>query len=335
MSKPYFVSAPVDFALAGGASIAAYGVLRAAAGGAGQHAVDALTLWSYSFIFNGAHFAATNYRLYSSRQTMAQYPLTAALIPLAALAGLVASLARPESLAPFFVKLFLLWSPFHYSGQSLGVSLVYAGRAGRVLDRTQRLSLGGFIYGSFLTSVARGESVSGRYFGISLPALGLPGWLWHGALAATLACGAVFAALETRSRLSSGKGLPAIVLVPAAAQFVWLVLGPGVGSFFQLVPMFHGLQYLLIAWFMQMQTAVDAQSGRIAASARWAAGNAAGYLLLFWGIPRAASWACGQPILFAAPVALAAVQIHHFFVDGVIWKLRDPKVGAPLMAELA
>jgi hypothetical protein len=30
------------------------------------------------------------------------------------------------------------------------------------------------------------------------------------------------------------------------------------------------------------------------------------------------------------PVVMAGVQIHHFFVDGVIWKIRNPRIGTLL-----
>jgi len=36
------------------------------------------------------------------------------------------------------------------------------------------------------------------------------------------------------------------------------------------------------------------------------------------------------PLALATGVLTAAVQIHHFFVDGVIWKLRNPRVANPL-----
>src|SRR5262249_43328176 len=149
--------------------------------------------------------------------------------------------------------------------------------------------------------------------------LGLPAWTGTLSLVALAVCAAAGAFVFALRFRSTGERLPAIALLPAAAQFVWSVLGPAVPSFYQLVPVFHGLQYLLVAWFMQVQTAGAARRSLALETARWGAWNVAGYVLLFWAIPEAASRASGRPILFAAPVALAAVQIHHFFVDGVIW----------------
>jgi hypothetical protein len=42
----------------------------------------------------------------------------------------------------------------------------------------------------------------------------------------------------------------------------------------------------------------------------------------------------GASAAFVTGVILSAVQIHHFFVDGVIWKLKSPAVSSPLMVNL-
>ena len=70
-------------------------------------------------------------------------------------------------------------------------------------------------------------------------------------------------------------------------------------------------------------------------SLRWGLINLAVGWALFFGLP---SWVL--PRLGFAPelsmaVVLSAVQIHHFFVDGVIWKLKSPGVSSPLMMNVA
>ncbi len=128
--------------------------------------------------------------------------------------------------------------------------------------------------------------------------------------------------------------LVAIVLVPAAAQVVWFVYGFNVPSFYEFVPAFHGLQYLLVAWTMHARETSELGEpgglGRI--TAQWAAGNVVVGALLFWGIPQLFSGMPAEGLQFSMPVVISAVQIHHFFVDGVIWKLRRKSVSSPLMA---
>jgi hypothetical protein len=40
----------------------------------------------------------------------------------------------------------------------------------------------------------------------------------------------------------------------------------------------------------------------------------------------------GYSLAFSTEVVIATVQIHHFLVDGVIWKLKRQTVSHPLMA---
>jgi hypothetical protein len=40
------------------------------------------------------------------------------------------------------------------------------------------------------------------------------------------------------------------------------------------------------------------------------------------------------PMVTVAGVVVAAFNIQHFFVDGVIWKLRNTKAASPLMLNI-
>ena len=57
-------------------------------------------------------------------------------------------------------------------------------------------------------------------------------------------------------------------------------------------------------------------------------------MLLFFGLPAAFSW-LPLPLMTIAGILAAAVNIHHFFVDGVIWKLRDTATSSALMMNIA
>ncbi len=63
---------------------------------------------------------------------------------------------------------------------------------------------------------------------------------------------------------------------------------------------------------------------------RWVLRNYAGGILLFVALPWVLFWV-HLPLITIAGVVAAAVNIHHFFVDGVIWKLRNNAVMSPLM----
>ncbi len=346
LSKPaphlYFVNASVDFALIGGVSIVTFGVLALLSQVTHIEKAWALNLAAVLlWVCNWPHFAATVYRLYHSKANIAQYPVTAAGVPLLLMAGVVAAFAWPTEVAPFFVKLFLLWSPYHFSGQSVGISLIYARRAGFVMGRLERLSLSGFIFGTFILGTARGEigSMPQPYYGIFAPTLGLPTYVVHATEIGMWVCAGAFLLLILRWCIVNRCILPPIVLLPGVTQFFWFVLGWRIPSFLEFVPFFHSLQYLLIAWTMQLKQKIDVHEIKpskpyvLKETVRWGCIIFVGGVLQFWVLPRLGTLA-GYNLLIAEPIMIAAVQLHHFFVDGVIWKLRNPNVSSPLLVNL-
>ncbi len=338
--KLYFVSGPLDFALIGGLSILTFVALRLFY--AGERTASVITLAiQLSWVCNWPHFAATSYRLYHSKDNVRQYPLTALLAPLVVLAGAAGSFAWPRAVAPWFVKLVTVWSPYHFSGQTLGVCLLYARRAGIALGKRERFALSSFIYSTFVAQTVRYE-MGIRTFndsGIPYPSLGLPHWAGWAANAWMIASGVALLFLLTRGCLKARKLIPPIVLLPALAQWVWFAPGGDWRSFVEFVPFFHSLQYLVIAWALQLGERRDAgdvvPSRRfvLSESARWGAKNVALGAALFWGLPHLAAW-FGTPLAFATGVIVSAVQLHHFFIDGVIWKLKRRSVSSPLMVDL-
>lgn len=338
-SKPslYFVNAPVDFLFVGGASIVTFFAILLFYTPSRTPEVISLAVF-LMWIINWPHFSMSTHRLYQSRANVEQYPFTAIVIPFIVIGGAVLSFVYPLTVAPYFVKLFMIWSPYHFSGQTVGVTLIYARRAGLKVGLWERRVLSGFIFGTFFLSTIRAEaSRSGyQYYGIDYPSLGVPQWAvtaseW-GMWLMLVAFVVVFALWCWRTR----RLVPLIVLTPAAAQYIWFVQSVYVPSFQEFVPMFHSLQYILIAWGIQMKErlelsrATPSRKFALSETSRWTALNFAGGVGLFYVLPKFAVFAGAAPLV-AEGVVAAAVQIHHFFVDGVIWKLRNQTVSHPLM----
>ena len=338
----YFVNAPVDYLMIGGASLALCVVLWAF-GATLRSPLAIVIAANLQWIVNWPHFSATNWRLYHRRENIAMFPVTALVVPVLVCLGAAASFSWPEDVAPYFVKLFLLWSPYHFSGQTVGITMIYARRAGFPVGTRERSALSAFVFGTFILQTARYEvGGNSKFWGVTFPSFGLPPWVGDAALAGLWIAGVAFAVFVARWCLRERRMVPPIVLLPAASQFVWFVLGRNVLSFAEFVPFFHSLQYMLIAWSLQLKERVDLGRAEpsprfvVSESTRWLAANVVGGGILFYALPRL----CGGAGLadaappFAAGVVLAAVQIHHFFVDGVIWKLKDPRVSSPLMVNI-
>ncbi len=113
-------------------------------------------------------------------------------------------------------KLFLLWSPYHFSAQSLGITFLYARRHNFPLDNLTRKCLWVFIFGSFLTPSLAAEVGASmqNYYGIDIPRLGIPKALATAMNYAMLAAGFGALLLIVRIAWKNHTRIPLLVLAP-------------------------------------------------------------------------------------------------------------------------
>ncbi len=103
------------------------------------------------------------------------------------------------------------------------------------------------------------------------------------ALAATIA-------LLIWKLVNRGQRVPLIVLLPAFTQYIWFVATPA-GQFGYMVPFFHSLQYLLIAWSVQLKVGLAERKRDPSVryvwseSTRWMAINIVGGVRAVLGAP--------------------------------------------------
>jgi hypothetical protein len=340
-TSAYLVNLPVDFLLVGGGSVLLFVLLPCFYDGPMTPRLLTLSLW-LTWLGNWPHNAATNYRLYSSIDSIRQYPFTAFGVPLLILLGVLASVSAPETVAPYFVKITLSWILYHYCGQSIGVSLLYARRSNYQPSSTERFLLLSFFYGTFfcrsLWSETSAQSL--QYFGIAYPRFGVPVFLTYIAAAWTYASAAGFLFFHIRQCVRERRKPPLMYLLPVVTHYVWFFVAGPQPAWVQFVPFFHGLQYLAIAWAMQLKQDAD-RSGKAVTpwsvalrSLRWYGINLLGGACLFWVTPRLVSAASGIDLRFATAIIFTAFQLQHSFVDGVIWKLRARAVVSPLLVHV-
>ena len=336
----YFINRWVDGAMIGGLSLLTWLGFQLFYAHGDADSVSRVAL-GLSFLVNFPHFSATVYRLYQKPDNIRQFPVTALGLPVAIIAGIAASVWQPQLIAPYFLLLYLIWSPYHFSGQTVGITMLYARRCGFPIGPRQRLALSAFVFGSFLFLIARvAQQGPSDFYGMPMPPIFFPEWLFAAVVAAMAAGGAGFALYVLRWCRAEGRRVAPIVLLPALAQFVWFVPGSGLKAFLYFVPLFHSLQYLLIAAVMQLSLRLDDKGGerswrRVARESwRWGWRNVVGGVVLFLGVPLLFCWA-PLPLVSIAGIVAAAVNIHHFFVDGVIWKLRDPVTAKALSINIA
>jgi hypothetical protein len=336
-SPLYFVNWWFDATMIGGISILVWAGLSIFNRGINTDIIFYFAMIASIFI-NFPHFSATVYRLYQTSANTRQFPVTAFALPFVVLAAVVGSLWQPEVIAPSFLLIYIIWSPYHYCGQTVGLTLIYAKRSGFTIGPRERLALSGFIFSAFVYGFTHAAPFGANFYGMTLPTLAIPDWVSGAALAATCAGTLFFALVVINWCIAQKRLLPPIVLVPAAAHLVWFVAAADAKIFLVLVPLFHSLQYLLIAAAMQLQFRFggsDKHSWRSIKIEvfRWGLRNILGGAILFIGLPVLLSW-LPVPFLTIAGIIAVAVNIHHFFVDGVIWKLRDPATSAALVMNI-
>lgn len=358
--SPWLFGSGPDLLLGSGAL---YLLILAGLIGAGSGLSETFPSGSFAYfvlIISGSHYGATLLRVYeheAERRVYRTYAVYGTIVIFAALLGALH--------APLFgsalITLYLTWSPWHYTGQNYGISMMFLRRRGvEVPPVAQRLLRASFVLSfasvvlnfHFQGGVSQGDplgytSLAGggfRFLSLGLPAEIRTVLMPIIVFAYVAATAAALAILWQRS--SARAVAPTAILV--FTQAAWFSI-PHMGFYFDLgaiIPAFdarsgesfrfyffwtaigHALQYLWI-------TTYYARSDR-----RWR-----GY-----GNYLSKAFVCGNAI-WAAPVVVfgpgltgspdyesglamcvaAAVNLHHFVLDGAIWKLRNPKIAAILL----
>jgi len=95
-------------------------------------------LWWAILVSNWAHFAASTVRLYTKPGAVKTWPFLTLGFPLIAVAVVTAALVVGEPVGRYLFALYLVWSPYHYSRQAYGLSVMYAYRSGSALETADK-----------------------------------------------------------------------------------------------------------------------------------------------------------------------------------------------------
>ncbi len=300
--------------------------------------------WSVAFYFlallsNYPHFMATVYRAYRTRDEFAKYRIyTVHVALLLILAGVLTHVWY--ALLPWIFTLYICWSPWHYTGQNFGLLMMFARRAGVTPTEMERGALRLSFIASFLLlmlSFHTGPSGDSLILSLGLPAkFTLPA---RAALAMFFIGVSGWALFSLARRSSLRTILPVLTLT--ATQFLWFLL-PAVIELVSgreipqtryssgLLAVLHSTQYLWITSYYQKREA------RAAGDTHW---SFSGYLLtliaggiaLFIPGPWIVSRIFHADFAASFLTFTALVNIHHFILDGAIWKLRDSRIASVLL----
>jgi hypothetical protein len=291
------------------------------------------------------HYGATLLRVYERRSDRSSYVIFSLWATLAVIASFVAGLWVP-AVGTFLITLYLTWSPWHYTGQNYGLAVMFLRRGGVALDpRLKR-----WLYLSFLlsfvlvfiemhTAAQVASDVPAGYAslgGVRFSALGIPVDVAKGA---GLVVFAAYALTLGRCVIAFRRA-PARVLLPVAllalSQVLWFSL-PFALKLFGVAPRLDVLSFeFRTHYFLWIAGAHSLQYLWVTAYYARQAGNWRGQLPNYLRVFAAGAAAWTLPALVFSPLAFgplafdhglalliaAAVNLHHFILDGAIWKLR-------------
>jgi tetratricopeptide (TPR) repeat protein len=300
--------------------------------------------WAVGFyllavIFNYPHFMATIYRAYHSRENFEKYKIfTLHITLLLVVTGVL--LHASYRLLPWIFTLYICWSPWHYTGQNFGLLMMFARRSGATVTQGERRWMHAAFWASYLMLLASfetGASSDPLILSLGLSAkFTLPGRLVLGAAFA------IFTAIAF-GPLIRRMGVRAIAapLTLALTQFLWFVLPtllelranyqiPQTRYSSGILAVLHSAQYIWITSYFQQREA------RAAGQSRWrmpiyfltlVAGGIALFIPGPWLVSRILHYDFTTSFL----IFTAVVNIHHFILDGALWKLRDSRVSSLLI----
>jgi hypothetical protein len=244
-----------------------------------------------------------------------------------------------DLLFTFVFNFMMLTVGWHYTKQVFGCMMVYAYYDGYALtqsqrDLTKRALLTIWVMNFVHTNVGGSQNVFSqfKYYSFDLPDVAAPlsVLLVFGGLA--LVIYKVFYA-NYRQR----GDLPGVnMLVPFIALYIWWLPQTRQYEFyFLLTPMFHSLQYLAFVYKME-DTRLRREPHREVRATMLVIGVVLAGWLAFEMVPNSLDNVLGTfrawQMFFFFTAAMLFINIHHYFIDNVLWRFRDPHVKAYLLS---
>jgi hypothetical protein len=301
------------------------------------------------------HYGATILRVYERRNDRHSYVLFSLYATAVVFVAFVYGIYNPFA-ASLLVTIYLTWSPWHYTGQNYGLAIMFVRRRGVEVTPGARR----WIYASFVLSFAlvflAAHHASGSVAGLPvfysggsdirfLP-LGIPTLVTNLAVEIVVIAYVVTligSAITLLKRARVRDLVPTFVLM--LTQALWFSI-PIFTRHFQLrtglepidsefrghyilwIVLGHAVQYLWVtAYFARSSPGWRGYSNYfaktlIAGTAAWALP----VILFAPDITGRLPFDAGLALLVAA-----AVNVHHFILDGAIWKLRKSRIANVLI----
>lgn len=300
------------------------------------------------------HYGATLLRVYERSEDRRRYQLFSVYVSLLLLA-LFCWGVFDDRVVSVLVTVYFTWSPWHYTGQNYGISVMFLRRRGVDFDDSTRRALYvSFIASFFVVALVQHSGTSAmpdsRLQGVRFLSLGISTDLSSVLvpLAGLVWAAAVVVAIVGLRRAGSWRDIAptlAVVLLQALWFSVPFLLrfgrvSLGVEAFdwqwrtqaFLWIAAGHAAQYLWVSSYYARSADSFTNQPRYYGKVI-AAGTSVWLfpaMLLGPGTAMGAAPAAGFALLLAS-----CVNLHHFVLDGVIWKLRHARIASVLIRDVS
>ncbi len=350
-SISYLLGRRADLWLVGGASLFAFfGFQMFTAQDADLYRIS---MWMYylSMLVNWPHFMVSYQLLYWDRRKdllkKPSYIWAGVIAPFLLFAVIGAGFLRTDRLVFTLLTQFMfLTVGWHYVKQVFGTMVVSSAVEKFYFSKIERLSLLTNLFSLWALSFLAGQSSGGEseFFGLKYALLGVnPGVLQASYVFVGISA-AVTLWLFTHRFLREGRLPSRTALVSFAALYAWYLPFLGHRHFFYMIPFFHSVQYFLFVlslkknrWSAEQRPFAAAEGRRqtlVKASRYFGVAFVLG-LIFFSALPnfldayvvKSFPWASEvwSPAICMAVVQLF-INVHHYFIDNVIWKSDNPEV---------
>ncbi|MFK7768158.1 MAG: hypothetical protein AB8B55_13120 [Mariniblastus sp.] len=283
--------------------------------------------------FNYAHFASSTVRLYTKPGEIPSRAMVSYGLPVIALIITTLCIQWPDILGKHLWSLYLTWSPYHYAAQAYGLALMYCYRSGVILDKTDKKIFWGICMIPFVRAMLQTEPMTGRAedqagLGWFVDIAQYPSAIVYLDVASIVLAVLVFALpVLAYFRLGDkGKRLPLIAwMILGTNGLWWVALSYGDAWFWATI--FHSLQYLVIVVIVHNKDKMaqsDNKSSPFLNVCWFYLMSIALGLMLFLVWP----WMYvpfGFDLEAAILMTVATINLHHFIVDGYIWRSKKKK----------
>lgn len=343
--KPRYLLGPtMDMLLIGGASLLFFAVAYLFVDRNASIDQISWTAFYLAFIVNNPHFMASYLLLYWDKRSELlsnkRFLWAGVIAPGLILGYLAYGIANGSpQLLSYAVNLMYLTVGWHYVKQIYGTMMVTNARQGYFLSNQESWMLRCTLYPVWFMSFLSSNIVQGQYmhYGIGYKTWSLPGWTL---MANYWLVGASLCALALvfgRKWIREGKLPAASSMIALASIYVWYLPHLYHAVFWYMIPFFHSLQYMLFVIALKKNETKD-QAGAFndPVQGRTFYAKKLGFFfasigilayLTFSFIPEtmdkyvAYDRTIFGPQLFAF-CFITFINIHHYFIDNVIWR-RD------------